>query len=261
MTLPPWAQTPSTVNCLEPVGRVVGVEETAFQEILVIANPENGTEAFFTAEKLSFAVAVLPSWAVAVHTQSVVQTIVSSYLPVTVPLVPSQSADRSSWAPFQAQTQRYQTFAAPVAFHETEYASPTLPLDGVLVTEIEGAASAVAGMRTKSADAAAFKAVCIFCENGLTCQSFVHFERFARFWTAFSTIAAQSVRRIAPTFFILLGINGRNPYIATKAHDASILKMNLLQVFFAISGVIIFVIALDISKRQKFNALHFLVFL
>lgn len=37
--------------------------------------------------------------------------------------------------------------------------------------------------------------------------------------------------------------------------------MNLLQVFFAISGVVIFVIALDISKRQKFNALHFLVFL
>lgn len=37
--------------------------------------------------------------------------------------------------------------------------------------------------------------------------------------------------------------------------------MNLLQAFFAISGIIIFVIALDISKRQKFNALHFLVFL
>lgn len=37
--------------------------------------------------------------------------------------------------------------------------------------------------------------------------------------------------------------------------------MNLLQAFFAVSGVVIFVIALDISKRQKFNALHFLVFL
>ncbi len=37
--------------------------------------------------------------------------------------------------------------------------------------------------------------------------------------------------------------------------------MNLLQLFFAVSGIIIFVIALDISKRQKFNALHFLVFL
>ncbi|MFB0965120.1 MAG: DUF2304 family protein [Patescibacteria group bacterium] len=37
--------------------------------------------------------------------------------------------------------------------------------------------------------------------------------------------------------------------------------MNLLQLFFAVSGVVIFVIALDISKRQKFNALHFLVFL
>lgn len=37
--------------------------------------------------------------------------------------------------------------------------------------------------------------------------------------------------------------------------------MNLLQAFFAVSGVVIFVIALDVSKRQKFNALHFLVFL
>ena len=37
--------------------------------------------------------------------------------------------------------------------------------------------------------------------------------------------------------------------------------MNLLQAFFAVSGIVIFVIALDISKRQKFNALHFLVFL
>ncbi len=37
--------------------------------------------------------------------------------------------------------------------------------------------------------------------------------------------------------------------------------MNLLQVFFAVSGIVIFVIALDISRRQKFNALHFLVFL
>lgn len=37
--------------------------------------------------------------------------------------------------------------------------------------------------------------------------------------------------------------------------------MNLLQAFFAISGIIIFVIALDVSRRQKFNALHFLVFL
>lgn len=37
--------------------------------------------------------------------------------------------------------------------------------------------------------------------------------------------------------------------------------MTLLQVFFIISGIIIFLIALDISKRQKFNALHFIVFL
>ena len=37
--------------------------------------------------------------------------------------------------------------------------------------------------------------------------------------------------------------------------------MNLLQLFFIISGVIIFILALDIARRQKFNALHFLVFL
>lgn len=37
--------------------------------------------------------------------------------------------------------------------------------------------------------------------------------------------------------------------------------MNLLQVFFIISWVIISIIAFDIAKRQKFNALHFVVFL
>lgn len=37
--------------------------------------------------------------------------------------------------------------------------------------------------------------------------------------------------------------------------------MNFLQVFFVVSGVIIFILALDIAKKQKFNALHFLVFI
>jgi len=37
--------------------------------------------------------------------------------------------------------------------------------------------------------------------------------------------------------------------------------MTLLQIFFIISGIIIFVLAFDIAKRQKFNALHFIVFL
>ncbi len=37
--------------------------------------------------------------------------------------------------------------------------------------------------------------------------------------------------------------------------------MNLLQFFFIISGIIIFIIWLDIAKKQRFNALHFLVFL
>lgn len=37
--------------------------------------------------------------------------------------------------------------------------------------------------------------------------------------------------------------------------------MNLLEALFFVSGAIIFILALDISRRQKFNALHFLVFL
>lgn len=37
--------------------------------------------------------------------------------------------------------------------------------------------------------------------------------------------------------------------------------MNLLEVFFIISGVIIFILALDIARKEKFNALHFFVFL
>ncbi len=37
--------------------------------------------------------------------------------------------------------------------------------------------------------------------------------------------------------------------------------MNLLQIFLTLSGIIILILAIDISKKQKFNALHFLVFL
>jgi len=37
--------------------------------------------------------------------------------------------------------------------------------------------------------------------------------------------------------------------------------MNLLQAFFIVSGFVISIIAFDIAKRQKFNALHFLVFI
>ncbi len=37
--------------------------------------------------------------------------------------------------------------------------------------------------------------------------------------------------------------------------------MNLLQIFFIISGIIILLIALDIARRERFNALHFFVFL
>ncbi|MDD5769684.1 MAG: DUF2304 family protein [Candidatus Gracilibacteria bacterium] len=37
--------------------------------------------------------------------------------------------------------------------------------------------------------------------------------------------------------------------------------MNLLQLFFIISGIILFIISIDVAKKQKFNALHFLVFI
>jgi len=37
--------------------------------------------------------------------------------------------------------------------------------------------------------------------------------------------------------------------------------MNLLQIFFIISWIIIFLLALDIARKEKFNALHFIVFL
>ena len=37
--------------------------------------------------------------------------------------------------------------------------------------------------------------------------------------------------------------------------------MSLLQFFFIISGIIILILSFDISKKQKFNALHFIIFL
>ncbi len=37
--------------------------------------------------------------------------------------------------------------------------------------------------------------------------------------------------------------------------------MNLLQLFLILSGIIILILSFDIAKKQKFNALHFLVFL
>ena len=37
--------------------------------------------------------------------------------------------------------------------------------------------------------------------------------------------------------------------------------MNLLQLFLIISWIIISIIAFDVAKKQKFNALHFIVFI
>ena len=37
--------------------------------------------------------------------------------------------------------------------------------------------------------------------------------------------------------------------------------MTILQIFFIISGIIISFIAFTIARRERFNALHFLVFL
>ncbi len=37
--------------------------------------------------------------------------------------------------------------------------------------------------------------------------------------------------------------------------------MSLLQIFFIVSGVVIFILAIDIANKKKFNAIHFLIFL
>lgn len=37
--------------------------------------------------------------------------------------------------------------------------------------------------------------------------------------------------------------------------------MNLLELFFIVSGIVIFFLALDVARKEKFNALHFFVFL
>lgn len=37
--------------------------------------------------------------------------------------------------------------------------------------------------------------------------------------------------------------------------------MNLLQIFLTLSGVIIFLLWIDVARRQKFNAIHFIVFI
>lgn len=37
--------------------------------------------------------------------------------------------------------------------------------------------------------------------------------------------------------------------------------MSFLQIFFIISGIIILLLSIDIAKRERFNALHFLVFI
>ena len=74
--------------------------------ILVILKSPKTSAAFRETVKLSVAVAALPSAAVAVQTQLVVQTIESSYFPVTVPLRTSPAAEMSSWIPFQAPEHR-----------------------------------------------------------------------------------------------------------------------------------------------------------
>ena len=65
---------------------------------------------------------------------------------------------------------------------------------------------------------------------------------------------------------VLLGIRETKPdrfgfFLVFIFIFLTISYMNLLQVFFIISGIIIFLVAYDIAKRERFNALHFLVFL
>ena len=138
--------------------------------------------------------------------------------------------------------------------HVTEYASQTLPLAGVLVTEIEGAASALAGTRAKSMDAAIFTEFFMVGGNGVIAPDFRPFSSICK-----NSVPVCPEMRHFLRFYLELTANIRILQRNHTARQSS--KMNLLQVFFAISGVINFVIALDISKRQKFNALHFLVFL
>ncbi len=53
----------------------------------------------------------------------------------------------------------------------------------------------------------------------------------------------------------------KNNVIILTASKTQYFFMNLLQIFFIISGTIILLIAFDIARRERFNALHFLVFL
>lgn len=47
----------------------------------------------------------------------------------------------------------------------------------------------------------------------------------------------------------------------TVIYSVIIFCMTLLQIFFIISGVIILLLAIDVARRERFNALHFLVFI
>ncbi len=53
----------------------------------------------------------------------------------------------------------------------------------------------------------------------------------------------------------------KNHILSYNLSSLTTLFMNLLQAFFIVSGFIISIISFDIAKRQKFNALHFLVFI
>lgn len=111
---------------------------------MILKSPKTSAD-FLEIVKLSVAVDVLPSCAVAVQTQLVVQTIESSYFPVTVPFKGSHAAEMSSWMPFHAPEHRYPIFAAQDEFQVTEYASETVAPVGVLMTDRVGEANASAG--------------------------------------------------------------------------------------------------------------------
>lgn len=55
--------------------------------------------------------------------------------------------------------------------------------------------------------------------------------------------------------------NHERPQEPERVSSYLLFSMNLLQLFFITSGIIIFLVAFDIAKRERFNALHFLVFL
>lgn len=93
-------------NDLDQFGRTTGLHEYGDEAIFEMAKFAKGVAEALVAVNDSLKLAVVPSEAVAVQTQFVVQTMPSSYFPDTVPLSQSPPADMSSAELLHAQVQR-----------------------------------------------------------------------------------------------------------------------------------------------------------